>query len=322
MFTRRQVTAAMLDIYEMQIFLAAAETGSFSEAGRRLQLSQPAVSMQIRSLEKRLAVQLFHRAGRHISLTEAGQALVPMARQLVNQAIQVQETITALQGTVAGTLRIACSTTAGRYVLPRLIAAFVDRYPLVQVVCSVSGRSEAIDLLLASEAHIAITSLRELWRELEYRHFLFDPVVLIAHPGHPWARRGAIRVDDLPGGRFVLREPTSGTYQTVADALAEHGLTVRELTSVMTLGNSEAILVAVMEGIGVAFLSQRAAARAIADGHVVEIPIEGLQMAQQLHMVRRAEHTMSGVATAFWDFVYGLENRHLLNGMPGDPYCA
>ncbi|MGQ9886869.1 MAG: LysR substrate-binding domain-containing protein [Aggregatilineales bacterium] len=308
----------MLDIHEMQIFLAAAEAGSFSEAGRCLQLSQPAISMQIRALEKRLNVTLFHRAGRHIKLTEAGQALVPMARQLVNQAIQVQEAIAALQGMVTGTLRIACSTTAGRYVLPLLIAGFVERYPLVQVVCTVSGRSEAIDVLLGGEVQIAITSLRELSRELEYRHFLFDPIALIVHPSHPWAQRSAIRVSDLPSGRFILREPTAGTYQTVADALAEHGMNIRDLAPVMTLGNSEAILVAVMEGIGVAFLSRRAAARAIADGHVVEVPVEGLQMAQQLHMVRRAEHTMSAAAGAFWDFVYAPDNRRLLNGVVGN----
>jgi len=95
-------------------------------------------------------------------------------------------------------------------------------------------------------------------------------------------------------------------------------MNIRDLAPIMTLGNSEAILVAVMEGIGVAFLSRRAAARAIADGHVVEVPVEGLQMAQQLHMVRRAEHTMSTVATAFWDFVYAPDNRHLLNGMAGN----
>ncbi len=308
----------MLDIHEMQIFLAAAETGSFSEAGRRLQLSQPAVSMQIRSLEKRLDIPLFHRAGRHISLTEAGQALVPMARQLVNQAIQVQETITALQGTVSGTLRIACSTTAGRYVLPRLIAGFVDRYPLVQVSCYVGGRGQAIDLLLEGEAQLAITSLREISRELEYRQFISDPIVLIAHPDHPWAKRKSVRVADLPGGRFIFREPHSGTYQTVADALAEQGMNVRDLAPIMVLGNSEAIYVAVKEGIGVAFLSRRAAAQGIADGYVAEVPVEKLAMAQQLHMARRSDQTMSTVATAFWDFVYTPENRHILNGVNGE----
>jgi DNA-binding transcriptional LysR family regulator len=274
--------------------------------------------MQIRSLEKRLDISLFHRAGRHISLTETGQALVPMARQLVNQAIQVQETITALQGTVSGTLRIACSTTAGRYVLPRLIAGFVDRYALVQVSCYVGGRGEAIDLLLEGEAQLAITSLREFSRELEYRQFISDPIVLIAHPDHPWARRESIRVDELPGGRFVFREPHSGTYQTVVDALAEHGLNVRDLAPVMVLGNSEAIYVAVKEGIGVAFLSRRAAAQGVADGHIVEVPIEGLTMAQQLHMARRADQTLSTVATAFWDFVYAPENRHILSGADGE----
>lgn len=180
------------------------------------------------------------------------------------------------------------------------------------------GRGQAIDLLLEGEAQLAITSLREFARELEYRQFISDPIVLIAHPDHPWAKRGSIKVGDLPGGRFILREPRSGTYQTAADALAEQGMAIRDLAPVMVLGSAEAIYVAVKEGIGVAFISRRAAAEGVADGHVVEVPIAGLTIVQQLHMVRRAEQTMSTVATAFWDFVYAPENRHILGGSSGE----
>jgi LysR family transcriptional regulator, low CO2-responsive transcriptional regulator len=302
----------MIDIYEMQIFLAAAENGSFSEAGRRLQLSQPAVSMQIRTLEKRLGIELFSRAGRHISLTEAGHALIPMARDLVGRAIRVEEAIASLQGEVIGQLKLACSTTAGKYIIPRLIGRFIEIYPSVQVTCHVCTRESANNMLLDDEVHIMITSLRDSSRELEYRQFITDPVVLIVPPDHPWAKRRAIAVDELYEGRFILREFSSGTQQTVIQTLSEHNVSLSDLVVVMTLGNSEAIHLAVAEGIGAAFVSRRAAADGIADGRVVEVPIENLVMVQQLYMARHAQRAATSAQAAFWDFVYSPENRDLL----------
>lgn len=299
----------MLDIYEMQIFLAAAETGSFSEAGRRLQMSQPAVSMQIRSLENRLGVALFHRAGRHIRLTEVGQVLVPMARDLVNRSIQVQETIASLQGEVIGMLKLACSTTAGKYVLPKLIAGFVALYPSVQVTCYVGPRGSALDMLLDGDAHLAVTSLREPSKDLEYRQFITDPVVLIVPPSHPWAQRESIHVMDLPEGKFILREVDSGTQQTVIHALAEHGISLNDLPTVMILGNSEAIHMAVAEGMGAAFVSRRAAQDGIASGQVIEVPIKGLTMIQQLYMARHAHRAATAAQAAYWDYIFTPEIR-------------
>lgn len=298
----------MLDIHEMQIFLIAAETGSFSEAGRRLQMSQPAVSMQIRSLEKRLNVELFHRSGRHIALTEVGHSLVPLARDLVNHSIHVQETITSMQGEVIGHLKIACSTTAGKYILPKLFAKFIEQYPAVQVTCDVNSRGSSLEMLLEGEAHLAVTSLKEFSKELEYRQFLVDPVVVIAPPQHGWARRRSITIDELISGRFVHRELSSGTMQTVVEALAEHSMSLSDLPTVMTLGNSEAINLAVSEGIGVAFISRSAAADSISCGRVVEVPVEGLEMAQQLYMVRLANSVLTSAPAAFWEFVYTQED--------------
>jgi len=303
----------MLDIYELQIFLAAAETGSFSEAGRRLQISQPAVSMQIRSLEKRLGGELFSRAGRHIQLTEAGEALVPMARELVNLSIRTEEAIASLQGEVVGLLKLACSTSAGKYCLPRLIASFIERYPQVQVACDVGPRGSCIRQLLDGSVHIAVSSLREPYRELEYRPFITDPVVLIAPPAHPWAQRESIPVEELVEGRFIVREPDSGTQQAVLGALAAFNLGLGALDVVMTLGNSEAIAMAVAEGIGVAFISERVAAEGISAGRVAVVPVEGLAIVQQLYMVRHAHRAATRAQTAFWEHVYEPEHRAWLD---------
>ncbi len=302
----------MLDIDEVQIFLAAAEAGSFSAAARRLQMSQPAVSMQIRSLEKRLGGKLFSRAGRHIRLTEAGEALIPMARELVHLSTYAEETIASLQGQIIGLLKLACSTTAGKYVLPRLFAGFVARYPGVRVTCHVVSGELALDLLRQGEAHIVITSLREPYKDLEYRPLITEPVVLITPPDHCWARRGLITVDELTQGRFIAREVTSGTQQAVIQALAEHDLPLSALNTVMTLGNSEAIYLAVAEGIGVAFVSRRAAAEGIASGRVAEVAVEGLAIVQQLYLVRHASRAATSAQAAFWEHVYAPENKALL----------
>ena len=302
----------MLDIHEMQIFLAAAETGSFSEAGRRLQVSQPAISMQIRALEKRLNVELFHRSGRHITLSEIGHALVPLARDLVNHSTHVSEAIASLKGQITGTLKLACSTTAGKYILPRIIAGFVDEYPLVQVTCQVGSRGSAVAMLQDKEAQIAITSLREPSRELHYCQFMTDSVVLIASPDHMWAKNGGVHPDDLHEGRFIHRELNSGTQQTLIQELTRHDMSIHDLSAVMVLGNSEAISMAVAERIGVAFISRCAAGSMIESGRVVEVPVHGLEMSQQLYMVRLVNSMLPSAPSAFWDYVYAPENRDLL----------
>lgn len=308
----------MLDIHRMAVFLAAAETGSFSKAGHRLQMSQPAVSMQIRSLEKQLDVELFHRAGRHICLTEVGQALVPMARDLVNLSTSIHDVVASLENQVIGMLKLGCSTTAGKYVLPRMIAQFLEDHPAVQVTCHVGTRGSALKMLLDGQAHLAITSLHEPSRELEYRAFITDPVVLIVPPNHAWAQRQSIRVDELPKSKYILREITSGTQQTVVQGLTEHNMSVDDLSTVMVLGNSEAIHMAVAENIGVAFISRRAAVEGIKGGRVNEVPVDGLQMTQQLYMVRRAQRVATGAQAAFWEYVYS-PNNHLFreNGSSG-----
>lgn len=313
----------MLDIHELRIFLAAAETGSFSEAGRRLQMSQPAVSMQIRSLEKRLGIELFQRNGRHIRLTEAGDVLIPMAQELVNMAISTEETMISLQGKVVGVLKIACSTASGKYILPKLVAGFIERYAHVRVEVDVCSREFALDHLLDGSAHLAITSLHRPMKDLEYRQFITDPVTLITPPAHFWASRDKISVNELTDGRFIVREVASGTQQAVVMALGEYDFSFKDLDTVMVLANSEAINMAVAEGIGVAFVSRRAAASSINNGSVVEVPVEGLAITQQLHLARHAGRAPTSAQTAFWRYVYAPENRQILHEIwDFEPSCS
>ena len=314
----------MLTTNELQVFIAAAETENFSEAGRRLGVSQPAISMQIKALEERLGLLLFERAGRHISLSEAGRALVPMARETIDRVIGIEETMVSLQGEVIGLLKLACSTTAGKYVLPSLLSGLMARHPQVEIVCQVTQREAALDALRRGDAHVALTSLRIPFKDVEYRPFLTDSIVLVVPPQHRWANlTEPILPEDLIKEQFIVREPTSGTLDAMRQGLEWHDLSLDHLHKVMTLGNAEAIRMAVQEGIGVAFVSAMVAIEGVESGKLAVVEVDGLELEKTLYMARDIDRPATGAQAAFWDWAFDPTNEHirqrpsLRQGKPG-----
>ena len=162
----------MLNPYELRVFLAAAEAENFSAAARKLHLTQPAVSQQIQTLEKRLQLELFHRDGKHINLTEAGQALAPMARELVNLSARIEETMAARRGMVTGHLTIGCTSTPGKYTLPWLVGSFCEQYPHVQISVEVVRRADLVHKLERQDINYGIMSGQIEHPDLVYQEFM------------------------------------------------------------------------------------------------------------------------------------------------------
>ncbi len=293
----------MLDVHQLNVFLVAADTLNFTRAARLLHLSQPSVSQHIQSLEQSLGQQLFVRAGRRIELTDAGLELVPLAREVVERSVEVEETMKSLEGQVYGHLRVGCSTTPGKYILPQLLATFHQRYPLVRMSCQVTPQRQAIDMLCEGLVHIAMVSEPHMTcTTAESRRFMVDPVHLIVPLDHPWAQRVEITPDELFDGTFILREEESGTFSAVAKALAEHDVDIRTLRTLLTLGSSEAIALAVQEGIGVGFVSQIVIARLVA-GQVAVVPIHGLSIYREIHIGSQSRKPTTAAQRAFWGFI-------------------
>ncbi len=314
----------MLNPRELQIFLAAAETENFSEAARRLNISQPAISMQIRSLEEKLKVPLFTRTGRQVALTEPGRVLIPMARDVIDHTIHLEEAMASLQGEVVGILKLGCSTAAGKYVIPKLMAGFHLRYPRVGLVCDVTGRHLALEKLRDGDVQLAMTSLREPYKGIEYRPFLTDRIVLIVPPDHPWASLDRpLHPKELIEGDFILRESLSGTRSAVVEGLSWHDMTIEDLPKVMVLGNSEAICGAVQEKIGVGFVSTSVACEATKAGTVVPVQIEGMDLATTLYMARDTDRPATRAQAAYWDFAFSPENESIRSepGLPPESFC-
>jgi DNA-binding transcriptional LysR family regulator len=299
----------MLNLHELNVFVEAAQAENFSAAARRLYLSQPAVSLHVRNLEQQLGVELFQRNGRNIALSAAGKVLLPLARQILRDAKRLEETMASLHGKVIGQLPIACSTTVGKYVLPRLVAGFRARYPDVAVEISVMSRRAAVERLLEGRAEIAVVSTQLSHHDLEFAAFLTDEVVLIAPPDHPWADGRIVQPQALPTMPIIVREETAGTYEVLAEGLAAHGLNIEQLQVVLTLANAEAIEMSVEAGIGVAFVSRLAAARGLALGKVVQVPVEGMKLTRTIYMVRHQRRPSTPLQQAFWDFAFDPINE-------------
>ncbi len=299
----------LLELHELRVFLVAAETENFSETGRILQVSQPAVSGVIQSLEQRLGTRLFDRVGRNIRLNEMGEALVPLARRLLKDAEQLQEFVAQHRGTVVGQLLMGCSTAGGRYVLPRLIARFLACYPKAQITCDVGPRGQALERLCEGKIDLAVSSLRVPRKAVEYRHFADDRLILIVPSDHPWAQRSSLRPEQLAEHALVLREASSGTTIALNSTLALFDMSVEMLQVRLTLGSTESIVQAVIEGIGAAIVSQVAAESALNQGQVVHVPLEGMPLVQHLYMARHTQFRASQLQALFWDFTFAPENE-------------
>lgn len=293
----------MLHLNELEIFVAAAEHGSFSEAARFLHLSQPAVSQSIQSLERRFRVQLFSREGRTARLSDSGKALLPLARELIAAARRVEETINTMSGTIAGHIHLGCSTATGKYIVPPRIARFRAQYPAVRVDVQVCSRDVIVQQLLEEDVDFAISSRQLDHRDLEFAPFYTDEAVLIVPIGHRWARNRRIYPDDLLDEALILREEGSGTYMAFYEALRNHDIAPEMLNVAMTLGNAEAVALAVEEGLGVGFVSRLVAARSVALGRVVEVSVEGFDLRHELYFVRNRRTPMTHSQRAFWEFI-------------------
>lgn len=296
----------MLDSHQLNVFLIAAETLNFTQAAQRLHMSQPSVSQHIQTLEKHFNTELFARAGRNLQLTDAGLALVPAAREMVRQSIQIEEMMASLQGDVYGHLIVGCSTTPGKYVLPQLLANFHRQYPKVRVTCQVTSQVQAIQALCEGDIHFALSShLEEICREVEFRQFMCENILLIAPTDHPWAQRGTIEAQELYDADFISREEESGTFIVTKEALHEIDIDISQLNTFLVLGNSEAIALAVQEGLGVGFVSSTVVER-LGQDRVVSIKIENLNICRDIFIGRHAGRPATKAQSSFWNFITNL----------------
>ncbi|GAB4503884.1 MAG: selenium metabolism-associated LysR family transcriptional regulator [Anaerolineales bacterium] len=291
-----------IEISQLKVFLAAAEEESFSAAARRLHMSQSAVSQNIQNLEKTYGVELFIRRGRSVELSEAGETILPTAREVINAARLLEDNLQNVNNEVGGELIIGCSTSAGKYLMPTLLSSFQRRYPAVLPRVKIMGRDSVVERLLNETIPMGIASKRLDHRDLECVPLFEDRVILIVPPDHPWAKYGRALPSDLLDQPFITREESSGTCEVVMEGLKANSITLDSLNVIMELGNAEAIEMAVENGMGIAFVSEMVAARGLALGRIKKVNVEGLDLQRTVYIARNVNRPFTRAQNLFWEF--------------------
>jgi len=304
----------MLDLTRVETFIYAAEHLSFSEAARHLHLTQPTISHHIKALETDLNVELFDRSSGKLHLTEAGRLLLPWARKLVRQAFALEDMMASVHQEVIGHLRFACSTTAGKYVLPQLAARFCRQYPGIRISILACTPEHIVPRLLEGEANLGVVSSYTYCEgDLECQEFFSDAITLIVPTNHPFASRPSIEPDELLREPMLCREETAGTRRVLLTELAQHDITMDDLNIFLELGNAEAIVKTVGAGFGIAFVSTLSAEWAIEQGEVTAVPVNGLNLIRKIYMVRPMLDEPNRPQEVFWNFVNDPANADLIH---------
>jgi DNA-binding transcriptional LysR family regulator len=275
-------------------------------------MSQPSVSHHIKTLEQEMGVVLFRRTSSGLQLTEAARVLLPWARRLLHDTNTMQAMVSSIRDEVVGELRITCSTTAGKYILPQMAARFCQRFPGVKVRILACTPEDVALGLLQGEAHLGVVSREVLDASLESQEFFRDTITLIVPAQHRWAFRRMIEPGELLEEPLIMREETSGTRHVVLSELAKHDISLDDLNIFMELGNAEAIVRTVAAGYGIAFVSNLATACPLERGNVVDIQVQGTDLKRTIFMLREAKSSPHRPRDAFWGFVHAPENADLI----------
>ena len=302
----------MIDINKIESFLRAADTLNFSETAKQLHKSQPTISNQIKMLEEEMGVELFIRTNTGLKLTEAGRLLIPWAHRLVHDSNNMQSMMSSIQMDIVGELRIACSTTAGKYVLPQMAARFSQHYPGVRIRILTCVPEEIMLKLFDGDVHIGVLSREVLDAGLESQEFFRDTISLIVPANHRWALRKVIEPGELLEEPLILREETSGTRRVLLSELAKFDISLDDLNIFMELGNAEAIVHTVSAGYGVGFVSKLASECPLNRGNIVEIEVDGLDLKRTIHMARKTNSIPHRPRDVFWSFIHAPENADLI----------
>lgn len=291
-----------MDTRQLAAFCEVVERRSFSQAAERLGVTQPAVSLQVRSLEERLGQRLLDRSGRRVETTEAGRVLYRNAKRLLQTEQQLldeleQETGGELRGTIA----IGASTGPGAHLVPLLLCDFRREHSAVRVSLKVWDTQTVIERVAGRDLELGIVGAHSRNRALDFEPLVVDEIVLAVPPGHRFAGREVAPEELREEGLLVMQEG-AGVRQVIDEELRRAGLRLRDLDTSLELGLQESVKSAVGAGYGVAFISRTAIERELETGALELARVAGVKPARQIYLVRGRGREPTRAGRAFVEF--------------------
>jgi len=286
---------------------AVARLGSVSRAASEINLTQPAVSIQLKLLEESAGTPLIEREGRGIRLTTAGEVMADYAGRILELWREVGDEMAAHRGVVSRRLRIGVVTTA-EYLVPRMLVVFARDNPNVEVKLKVGNRDEIVRLLSSHEVDLVIMGRAPKELKTQATPFARHTMAFIAAPSHPLMSRGPLLLKDLAQEDLLVRERGSGTRTTLEKLFRDAELNLRVGSE---LSSNEAIKQMCAAGFGLAFMSQHICRHELASGELALLPVERNPIEREWFVIHLAARTLAPVAAAFEQFLIEHGQKHV-----------
>ncbi|MEZ4230011.1 MAG: LysR substrate-binding domain-containing protein [Polyangiaceae bacterium] len=272
-----------MNLNQLRVFHVVASEGSVTAAARRLRVSQPAVSKQLKELEQTLGAALFDRVARGVTLTQVGELVLSHSSRIFAQEQSLESELAALLGLASGRLSVGASTTIGNYLVPGLFGQFRRLHPGVDLELEIANTEAVQAMVLDNRVDIGLTEGFVSSSALLVSVFSEDEIVMVTAPGDPMSGRAPLDPLELDRVPLICREQGSGTRAVIEAAFRERGIA---LEPSMSLGSNEAIKQAVAAGLGVAMMSRLAVQAELESGRLTELPLKGEAIRRRLHAVR------------------------------------
>lgn len=288
-----------MNLRQLELFVAVAESKSFSRGAELIHLTQSTVSQHIAALEDEVGARLFDRTTQGALLTPAGKVFLRHARRVLSEQEQLLEEMAAFHGQTRGQLRIGASNIPANYLVPSLLPKLAEQHPGISVHMQSGTSREMLNKLLEGEVELSISGSRPESDKLECKKLTDDVLVLIVAPSHPWCQRQEIALEELPTQPLIVRERGSGSERALLQELQRIGFATARLQIAARLGSNEAVRRVVAGGYGYAFVSVRSVQRELDSGELCTLPVSGLTVERQFWLVQRRGRTLSPAALAF-----------------------
>ena len=290
-----------MNLNQLLTFYHAAQEMNFSRAATRLNVTQPAVSTQIRLLEEDLGVRLFARLGKRLVLTEPGGVLLGYARKIFSLHHEAGEVMHQMRMVRRGTLKLGSARTYARHILPPLLANYQGHYPKVHIVLIEGSSKDMTNSLRSLDVEVAVVAYAGPVQQVKFEYFKSEDLVVIVPPGHELAFEDQVDVARLAKEPFLMREVGSGTRRVVSETFKRHGVKPRVI---FETSNAEVIKEQVARGVGISIITRSAAYEDVLSRRLALANLKDEKISLKIYTAVREGHELSRPARAFLDLLY------------------
>jgi len=286
----------MINLNQLRVFYEAARTGSFTNAAKKLCITQPAVTAQIKTFEDQCNLKLFKKKGRSLYLSEEGTTLYEYTKRIFEYEREVEDVIEEMRKLKRGTLRLGTSKAYARYFMPFLISTFREAFPHIKVHLDEGSSMDILRSLLDLKNEVAVIAKVKEDPNVTFLPFKRDPLILILAPTHLLARKKSVSVEELVDEPMIMKEIGSGTRKQVNELFSKKNLTPNVL---METSNTEFIKQLVQRGEGISFLVEEAVAVEIGEKRLATVPVAGESPFLDVSIAYLKDQHLSHPARAF-----------------------